>query len=311
MPDSEYGPGRMEPHHPLPEPFSAERLADVMGYHIDLCKAFRAYIYGNSALVKDYEEMLNAKRFPMKVALYSGEKITITANNPLIVEDKDNYGEPVVLVYDEIIIEPGGQIIYRTNGRIEANTLVGNGSSINQGIINKGSNGANGVDGAMGSRGATGSDGSDGIADKYGCIVDAKPGNDGAPGPAGVPGGDGAPGGGANDLTIDVQYVTGKIRATTLGGKGGKGGDSGNIYINYSDGDPTLEVASYCGFGGEGGRGGLGGIGGFPGRNPIPHFPEKNKRYGFSGETGHTGEFGDDGITGKIYINGHERKPER
>ncbi|MBS9432462.1 hypothetical protein [Photorhabdus hainanensis] len=361
VPDSEYGPGKMEPHHPLPEPFSAERLADVMGYHIDLCKAFRAYIYGNSALVKDYEEMLNAKRFPMTVALYSGEKITITADNPLIVEDKDNYGEPVVLVYDEIIIEPGGQIIYCTNGRIEANTLVGNGSSVQQGIINKGSHGANGVDGAMGSRGATGSDGGDGISDKYGCLIDATPGMDGAPGSAGAPGGDGAPGGGANDLTIDVQYATGIIRAVTLGGRGGnggtgglggaggqggnggssgplkngeirkclsadsgnganggdggnggnggKGGDSGNIYVNYSDGDPILEVESYCGFGGEGGRGGLGGIGGYPGDNPMPHFPKKSEKYGFSGKTGRVGEFGDDGATGKIYINGKEKNP--
>ncbi|MCT8342032.1 hypothetical protein LG003_03835 [Photorhabdus kleinii] len=51
------------------------------------CKESRENNAG-SKLVKDYEEMLNAKRFPMKVALYSGENITVTESNPLIIKDK-------------------------------------------------------------------------------------------------------------------------------------------------------------------------------------------------------------------------------
>ncbi|ERT10268.1 hypothetical protein [Photorhabdus temperata] len=153
VPDSEYGPGKMEPHHPLPEPFSAERLANVTGNHIDLCKAFRAYIYGNSALVKDYEDILNAKRFPMKMALYSGESITVTADNPVIVEDKEGYGEPVALVYDQIIFEPGGQIIYHTSGSINANNVIGNESAEKENIVSRGHDGADGLEGAPGNDG--------------------------------------------------------------------------------------------------------------------------------------------------------------
>ncbi|ETS33345.1 hypothetical protein PTE_00504 [Photorhabdus khanii NC19] len=240
IPDSEYGPGKMEPHHPLPESFSAERLENATGNHIDLCKAFRAYIYSDSALVKDYEEILNAKRFPMKVALYSGENITITSDNPLIVENKDDYGEPVVLVYDQIIIEPGGRIIYRTNGRIEANTIVGNGSTKDEGIVNKGSHGANGFDGAPGNSGANGSDGHVGTDSKNGCLFNSTPGTDGASGSVGAIGGDGAAAGNATDLTVNVQHVTGEIGAATLGGNGGNGGRGG--------------------MGGWGGKGGDGGV---------------------------------------------------
>ncbi|MCC8460355.1 hypothetical protein, partial [Photorhabdus aegyptia] len=226
--DSEYGPGRMEPHHPLPDPFSAERLADVTGYHIDLCKAFRAYIYGDSALVKDYEKILNAKRFPMKVALYSGERITVTAGAPLIVEDKDDYGEPVVLVYDQIIIEPGGQIIYRTNGKVEANTVVGNGNDKKQSIVSKGLDGADGFGGEQGSNGVNGSNGYIGSEDKHGCSVKSTPGTDATGGSSGAQGMDGKRGGSANDVIIDVELFTGVVNAASIGGKGGNGGYGGN-----------------------------------------------------------------------------------
>ncbi|MDB6371858.1 hypothetical protein [Photorhabdus bodei] len=357
--DSEYGPGKMKPHHPLPEPFSAERLANVSGNHIDLCKAFRAYIYSDSALVKDYEEMLNAKRFPMKVALYSGEKMTISSDNPLVVEDKDDYGEPVVLVYEQIIIEPGGQIIYRTNGRIEANTIVGNENTGKENVVNRGSNGADGLDGAPGNQGANGSDGKDGKDSKNGCLISATSGTDGASGSVGGLGGDGAAAGNANDLTITTsQSLTGTVNAATIGGnggnggrgglggrggnggnggnwgngtikwcpagaagnggaggnggnggRGGKGGDSGNIYINYSDGNPVLQVVSINGLGGEGGKAGWGGIGGEPG-NSTRVFGIHGLQ-GAYGKDGLKGEFGDDGNTGKIYVNGHERESAR
>ncbi|AKH64304.1 MULTISPECIES: collagen-like protein [Photorhabdus] len=366
VPDSEYGPGKMEPHHPLPEPFSAARLANVTGNHIDLCKAFRAYIYGDSALVKDYEEILNAKRFPMKVALYSGESITVTADNPLIVEDKDGYGEPVALVYDQIIIEPGGQIICHTNSSINANSVIGNGSDGKESIINKGNKGVDGLEGASGNNGADGSDGSEGVGHKNGCYFDGTPGTDGTSGSLGASGGDGSPGGNVNDLTMNAQSLIGLVRVAAIGGNGGnggrggaggrgghggnggtvrtsgdyqwcipgcggsggqggnggnggnggKGGDSGNIYISFSDGNPILDVASFGGLGGEGGKGGFGRMGGFPGKpgGLLADCVDKQGRNGKNGRQGNygvdgvNGELGDDGICGKIYINGHERK---
>ncbi|EQB98689.1 hypothetical protein, partial [Photorhabdus temperata] len=227
VPDSEYGPGKMEPHHPLPEPFSAERLANVTGNHIDLCKAFRAYIYGNSALVKDYEDILNAKRFPMKMALYSGESITVTADNPVIVEDKEGYGEPVALVYDQIIFEPGGQIIYHTSGSINANNVIGNESAEKENIVSRGHDGADGLEGAPGNDGADGSNGSEGVGHKNGCYFDGTPGTDGTSGTVGGLGGNGAPGGNVNDMTVNAQSLdwvnTGGYRKGGNGGNGGHG----------------------------------------------------------------------------------------
>ncbi|NHB89756.1 collagen-like protein [Photorhabdus tasmaniensis] len=272
IPDSEYGPGKMEPHHPLPEPFSAERLANVTGNHIDLCKAFRAYIYSDSALVKDYEEMLNAKRFPMKIALYSGESITVTADNPVIVEDKDGYGEPVALVYDQIIFEPGGQIIYHTSGSINANKVIGNEGSAKENIVNRGHDGAEGLEGEPGNVGADGSNGSEGVGHKNGCYFDGTPGTDGTCGAVGAIGGNGAPGENVNDLTMNVQSLTGLIRMLSKGGNGGNGGHGGMGGHGGRGGNGGTVTTSWdyqwCvpGCGGNGGPGGDGGNGGNGGK---------------------------------------------
>ncbi|WP_118988362.1 hypothetical protein, partial [Photorhabdus sp. CRCIA-P01] len=223
VPDSRYGPGKMEPYHPLPEPFSAERLANVPENHIDLCKAFRAYIYGNSALVKDYEEMLNVKCFPMKVALYSGEEITITADNPLIIKDKDNYGEPVVLVYNQITIEPEGKVICYTNGRIEANVIQGIGFGPKH-FVNEGKDGARGTAGTSGSGGVSGVSGRSGFENKSCCITQPTPGTDGTKGSSGARGSDGEPGQEADKLTVTCAEARGLIYLQSEGGDGGNGG---------------------------------------------------------------------------------------
>ncbi|MBS9440453.1 hypothetical protein [Photorhabdus heterorhabditis] len=313
VPDSEYGPGKMEPHHPLPEPFSAERLANVSGNHIDLCKAFRAYIYSDSALVKDYEEILNAKRFPMKVALYSGEKMTVASDNPLVVEDKDDYGEPVVLVYDQIIIEPGGQIIYRTNGRIEASTIVGNGSDQKPNIISKSDDGGDGFDGETGCDGSNGGDGVAGIENKYGCAVESTAGSDATGGSSGGLGVGGGEGGNANDIVIHVQLVTGSVNVESIGGKGGNGGDGGdggNGGIGGNGGNKTgKSSAGRAGNGGNGGDGGDAGNGGkggdsgnvyinFLGGQPVINTQSYRGNGGNGGKGGKGGKGGDGGKGG-------------
>ncbi|MEK9495962.1 hypothetical protein V2H77_05750 [Photorhabdus sp. P32] len=283
VPDSQYGSGKMEPHHPLPEPFSAERLADVFGNHIDLCKAFRAYIYGDSALVKDYEEILNAKRFPMKVALYSGDELTITKDKPLIIEDKDCYGEPVVLIYNQIAIEPGGEIIYCTNGKVKANTIVVNGSAQKPDFISKGSDGANGFDGELGRNGFSGGDGVAGIEKAYGCAVEATAGTDATDGSSGGLGMGGGNGGNAYDIVIDVELLIGPINLVSIGGNGGNGGD-----------------------GGHGGNGGTGGNGG----NKVGECSAgSGGNGGNGGDAGHAGNGGNGGDSGNVYINVSEGQP--
>ncbi|MCW7546992.1 collagen-like protein [Photorhabdus sp. APURE] len=327
VPDSRYGPGKIEPYHPLPEPFSAERLANVPANHIDLCKAFRAYIHGDSALVKDYEEILNAKRFPMKIALYSGDEITITANNPLIIKDKDQSDEPIVLVYDRITIGPEGKVICCANGRIEANVIQG-AESGPQHFISKGLDGAFGANGVAGSRGADGVDGSPGRQDKHACTAGTSSGSDGIIGTQGARGADGEPGGLPAQLKVVCTHVVGEIKLWSVGGDGGRGGNGGtggnggkggnggygSLYggrLNYI-GDETLCKAAKGGDGGDGGNGGGGGNGGRSGDGGNIDFSYSTGRPIFSswsapgfvapgGKGGHGGKGGDGGIGDIVY----------
>ncbi|NHB89758.1 hypothetical protein [Photorhabdus tasmaniensis] len=265
VPDSEYGPGGMEPNHPLPEPYSAERLANVTGNHADICKAFRAYIYGYSPLVKDYEDILNAKRFPMKVALYSGEDIVVTADHPLYVGDPNSHGEAVTVNYGKVIIEPGGQIIYLTNGTLNADEIIVNAPTTprddqSQDIVNQGGDGGNGGDGSDGRSGGNGSNGSAGEDNKSSCARPATAGTSGVNGTSGADGGDGAGGHTANDITINATSLNGVINMLTQGGKGGNGGNGGKGG-NGGNGGNGGGSTSHCGAG-KGGNGGNGGDGG-------------------------------------------------
>ncbi|OCA56091.1 hypothetical protein [Photorhabdus namnaonensis] len=267
VPDSDYGSGGMEPHHPLPEPYSAERLANVTGNHADLCKAFRAYIYGDSALVKDYEDILNAKRFPLKVALYGGDSMIVSADKPLIVQSQDNHGEPIVLAYEQIIVEPGGQIIYRTSGAVQANTMtmVSSLDSYNDSfdIINQGTNGTSGSNGGNGGDGKDGNNGNAGQDNKNSCARAATAGTDGSNGIDGGSGSNGENGGNAEDISLKVGYVTGIVNLASIGGNGGDGGNGGNGGSGGNGGNGGSST-NYCGAGrgGNGGRGGDGGYGG-------------------------------------------------
>uniref|UniRef100_UPI0036DD6DBA hypothetical protein n=1 Tax=Photorhabdus sp. RM322S TaxID=3342825 RepID=UPI0036DD6DBA len=275
VPDSEYGTGGMEPHHPLPEPYSAERLANVTGNHADICKAFRAYIYGYSPLVKDYEDILNAKRFPMKVALYSGEDIVVTASNPLIVGNKGRHGEPVNLVFNKITIEPGGKIIYLTNGTVEANEVVvvnspkpypTPGDNDGPNIESIGSNGNNGGSGNNGSAGRDGSNGSAGKDNKNSCAKSATNGTAGGSGTKGARGSDGENGRHAGDVNFKIGTLNGFVNMLTQGGNGGDGGNGGNGGNGGKGGNGGGSTnncnAGYGGNGGNGGDGGNSGNGG-------------------------------------------------
>ncbi|CAQ83282.1 MULTISPECIES: hypothetical protein [Photorhabdus] len=329
VPDSRYGPGKMEPYHPLPEPFSAERLANVSDNHIDLRKAFRAYIYGDSTLVKDYEEILNAKRFPMKVALYSGEEITITADNPLIIEDKEHCGEPVVLVYNQITIEPEGKVICYTNGRIEANVIQGIGSGP-QHFVNKGRDGKDGTAGTGGSNGVSGVSGQSGYESKERCITQPTSGTGGTKGSPGIPGSDGEPGQEANKLTVTCDEVGGLIYLQSEGGDGGNGGHGGDGGYGGDGGDggfgsiysgnrrlatSTLCSSAYGGNGAAGGDGGDGGNGGNSGDGGDIEFnysaghPQISylSKPGSAGAGGRAGRGGKGGDGGSAWCNAEDK----
>ena len=75
-----------------------------------LCRACQAYIYGDSRKVAAYEDVLNRKYFPMKIACFTGESIVVTKDHPLII-DPGSSPHPVVLHYDSITLEEGAKII--------------------------------------------------------------------------------------------------------------------------------------------------------------------------------------------------------
>ncbi len=343
VPDSQYGPAGMAEHHPLPDPFDAQRLAKVSGNHADLCKAFRAYMFGNSQRVSDYQDILNAKRFPMQVALFTGNNLTVSPGKPLIVEDKEGHGNPVVLVYSTITVEPGGQIIYRTNGTVKAQNMNVQGSSGNSAIVNQGGDGGHGASGSSGRNGGNGWHGSSGQDNKNSCASGASSGSNGAPGSDGGHGGDGSKGGNGNDVNIVVEELSGNVIARSIGGQGGDGGsgrNGGNGGYGGSGGASTSQCAAgdggNGGKGGNGGNGGDGGQGGNGGNVYITYesgTPALNAsavggtggrggeagaggsggaggagrtkgNYGTTGKQGTPGKAGAAGLVGKVFVNG-------
>jgi hypothetical protein len=305
--DHEYGADGMDEHHPLPAPFSAERLQGAEGSHADICAAFRAYIYGNSAQVKDYEAILNEKRFPMRVALYAGEDITVTANNPLIVEDKGNHGDPVVLTYRNVTVERGGRIIFKTNGAIRSEKMILAENSKEINIENRGGNGSDGASGRSGNDGALGVAGSSGVDNKNSCASQATSGTAGGHGTAGTDGAQGVNGGVAHDVSVVPGEVVGKIVVLSQGGDGGNGGNGGNGGGGGNGGSGGASTkqcgAGNGGDGGDGGKGGNGGNGGNGGDGgnvyiTYTHSTETIKATALGGKGGSGGAAGAAGAAG-------------
>lgn len=344
VPDSLYGSNGMPDHHPLPAPFSAERLRNATGNHADLCTALRAYVYGNSALVQDYQDILNSKRFPMQVAVYTGDDIVVSPGHDLIVEDKDGHGDPVVLAYNSITVEPGGRIIYKTNGTVKASKMVVVANATpDYNFNNVGGNGGSGGSGSNGNNGAAGSDGNAGKDNKSSCAQAATNGTAGGGGTAGANGVAGGKGETANDVYLAVDQLDGKVVALTQGGNGGAGGNGGNGGAGGKGGNGGAST-SQCsagnggagGSGGKGGNAGAGGDGGNGGQiyitysSGVPSIQAKavggqggtggrggsggaggsggsGKTAGSNGSvggTGSSGTAGKAGASGKIYVNG-------
>ena len=110
-----------------PQPASAMTLPSLASCNNDVCqlkdslsleqhqeisKALHAAVMGDSSKVEDYHEHINAIHFPMQVALYAAQNITITPDNPLIINNPDN--QPTSLVFGTVTVEPGGYIEAKT-----------------------------------------------------------------------------------------------------------------------------------------------------------------------------------------------------
>lgn len=93
-----------------PEEKSACNISDL--YEADEKKIFNAlklFITGNGDKVKSYENVVKKRYFPMRLITYAASTIVISPGHPLIIEPSGH--DPVLLEFDLIEIEPGGQII--------------------------------------------------------------------------------------------------------------------------------------------------------------------------------------------------------
>jgi len=327
-----------------PPPYSAERLKKADPFAPDICQAFRAYIYGDASQVESYKGILNELRFPLKLTVFSAEDITVSPDHPLIIRDESGHGEPVVVAYNTVTVEPGGQIIWEATGKMTANQMTFQESS-EQNFISKGANGGNGGDGSSGSPGSPGTDGNPGQDNKNSCNRAATDGTAGGAGTNGGDGQEGGRGGDGNPVNISVEVLNGTVNIGSgggNGGNGGSGGDGGNGGKGGNGGSGTSNCkqakggnGGKAGNGGNAGKGGDGGDGkdvyvtyqsgdpnfvlkpatgspgnpGTPGKAGTPGQGGSGNPAGSTGASGTGGaaaSAGQTGTAGTIYINGKE-----
>ena len=81
-------------------------------------KAGWVYLFGNSALVKSYREIIEFSHAPFEVAVYAVRKVTIRSGGSLIVS-----GIPAVLLFEELNIHSPGNLQIYTVSHTKIGTL--------------------------------------------------------------------------------------------------------------------------------------------------------------------------------------------
>ncbi len=268
MKDEVYTEAGRENLHHIPPAVSAIGYTITHKFDAHLCKALSAYVFGNSNLVKSYEDVINKLRFPMRIAVFTGQSITVSPGHPLILKGTDEH--PFAAVYDTVTIENGGQIKTEGPGKVSATTInsqtstemLANASSpVN--FLSLGGDGGSGGSGGNGGIGTTGPTGSASKSGKSSCDTPAGKGGTGGIGGTGSNGNPGGNGGDAGEVNYSTQTLNGNFIAGSIGGNGGDGGNGGNGGQG-GPGGPGGASSDHCGGGaqGNGGNGGPGGDGG-------------------------------------------------
>jgi len=127
IPDDSFTSGKMsDAFVKYPVPFATSRMNFLnetknicdLEYHLQpeerktIENAAHAYLMGHSEKVKDWEPLLNAAFMPGKMAVFSGENLVVKSGQTLkITPDPLHPQDPVVLNYQSITVEQGGQIL--------------------------------------------------------------------------------------------------------------------------------------------------------------------------------------------------------
>jgi hypothetical protein len=253
----------------LPDPKSLGKIADP--YHPHICTALQTYVYGNSKSVHAWKETINALRFPMEVAVYGAGDVTVTPNNPLVLEGTND--KPIAFICNTLTIEPGGHVTVKGPGTaaIQLMQTVGLSSAAvaadpTNWVCLGGDGGPGGKGGDSGDAG-NGSKGTDATENgKSGCNAAGK-GSKGGDAANATEGGKGGDGESPNEFNVNTDELNGVYVIGSVGGNGGPGGPGGNGGKG-GDGGPGGNSCRDCGQGqqGDGGKGGDAGPGG-PGGN--------------------------------------------
>lgn len=276
----------------------------------DLEKALSAkHIPSDHPEIAHFREEINSVHFPASIPIFAGANLVVKAGTTRILGSD---GRPVIVNYGTVTVEPGGQILVKSDAHFTAQAFIVQASNIPSLVITgePGTTGtakpalppptdfgneSNGIAGAPGTTGASGTPGGNSsifvlnthvLQGELSITVTGGTGGDGAAGQAGQQGG--------NARTTSSGGNGGIGGNGGNGGKGGKGGDGGTATIIYGNlgAGARITTKTPAAPGGRGGNGGAGGIGGQPAIAPANLTASK-------GTTGASGQLGNDGSAGK------------
>jgi hypothetical protein len=121
--DSDYTNGLMEEHHaPLPAWPQHKNTLDAVQLSADennlIKKAHTAYIYGNSANVHSYKDIIDKHNYPAQVACFAVEDICVdSTNSPFKIG-------PAGLTCGTLTICEGGSIQFTGNATVNCQKMV-------------------------------------------------------------------------------------------------------------------------------------------------------------------------------------------
>ncbi|WP_444930911.1 hypothetical protein ACJJIF_03760 [Microbulbifer sp. SSSA002] len=242
-----------------------------------ICQAHSAFLFGDSKAVASYCEMINQLHYPTHVAVYAGKTLHVRKDHPVISKARFD-GEPIVLFFEQILMESGAEINCLADTSIYTGALIQvdkRGRPLSESMLAQaapvrihslGENGEIALPGVAGADGTHGLPGTPARDRNMSCYLQAGSGNPGGAGEPGSCGGNGSRGSDAFFLTIKVGQLRAAVLLANYGGSGGDGARGGNGGCG-GDGGAGGARSIYCpagpwGSGGDGGNGGAGGVGG-------------------------------------------------
>jgi hypothetical protein len=122
--DELYLSGKVEEHHEIPPEWPQEKnglkpheLTPAENRNIR--QAFVVQMYGNSHRVASYEKIIESHHFPITVAAFAAEDITVDPQHPLILK-----GPTQVCNFGVVTIKKGGQIICQADVEMTVQKMV-------------------------------------------------------------------------------------------------------------------------------------------------------------------------------------------